>query len=401
MSESIIREIPISPEYVQHWGLAEAGRELIANYLDSEETIADEVVGGDWAISDRIEVVGGDWVLSNRIEQRLPVSILVLGESSKTKDDDSVGQFGEGLKLAIVVLLRAGYAVTIRNDDVMWIFEFKESENWGNTEVLQVEEVQLDESTKTFEILVEGAAEAWDELHSYCLEYHLRREASEPVSFSNDEATIYFTQEADGAVFVGGVYIENESKTRYTLDLRPSGLELNRERSSIQHETLYDVYKRLFIDMAKAFEEDPEFEWLGGYLVEILRVGSYGFGIIRDCYDLPFIKARATALKARIHDKVVVYTDNEEAVAHAMGNSYVRLQEYERKILETTEVKAVRFSVNEGFEPPAKEVDKLFKFIAKMLDDKGLSEVKNDEELLRQAKRMRAMSQHWISTITW
>ena len=86
-------EYPISSNYVSAWTVQDATRELLQNAMDS----------GEW----RVEADGS---LVNKGTLR-PEHFL-LGCSEKTSSD-AIGQFGEGLKLALLVLARNGYTVSI------------------------------------------------------------------------------------------------------------------------------------------------------------------------------------------------------------------------------------------------------------------------------------------------
>jgi len=86
----------ISPKYVQNWNVEKAVREIIQNYLDSREEFNCE---GQVIWSDGIAHVKD---FGPGIEPRH----LALGISEKS--DTAKGKYGEGLKLALMVLAREG-----------------------------------------------------------------------------------------------------------------------------------------------------------------------------------------------------------------------------------------------------------------------------------------------------
>ena len=65
-------------------------------------------------------------------QSRLKVNTLLLGCTSKEDDTLTVGQFGEGYKIASLVLNRLGKAFTIYNnmENEIWIARFKNSKKW-------------------------------------------------------------------------------------------------------------------------------------------------------------------------------------------------------------------------------------------------------------------------------
>ncbi len=89
-------EYPLSPRYVPDWTIVEALRELIANALDTstDPTVTWEY--GTATISDRADGI--------------PRAFWVIGEG----DHGEIGQFGEGLKMAMLVLARERRATKVR-----------------------------------------------------------------------------------------------------------------------------------------------------------------------------------------------------------------------------------------------------------------------------------------------
>lgn len=110
-------DLTISTNYVPNWGLWEALRELIQNALDAQDA------GFPFSI-ERTRDVG------RASGQGLPIRIinegasldrasLLLGTTTKGSGN-ARGQFGEGYKLAFLVLARLGLKVVVKNRDEIW-----------------------------------------------------------------------------------------------------------------------------------------------------------------------------------------------------------------------------------------------------------------------------------------
>ena len=103
LAETEIAEVkemiyPISLDYVPEWGLWEVVRELVSNAIDSQTEYNITVEEGNLLICDNGE--------------GLAIRQLLMGVSEK-QSENSIGQFGEGLKLALLVLTRMGYDAEI------------------------------------------------------------------------------------------------------------------------------------------------------------------------------------------------------------------------------------------------------------------------------------------------
>ena len=106
-------ELPLAKTYVRHWGMAEAVRELLQNAIDSESAF-------EWEFGD-------DTLHIRSRHSRLQASTLLLGQTSKADSTDTIGSFGEGYKIALLVLTRCGYPVTVHNGDRTWRPSFRMS----------------------------------------------------------------------------------------------------------------------------------------------------------------------------------------------------------------------------------------------------------------------------------
>jgi hypothetical protein len=91
-----IYNLNLSPKYVPTWGAWEVIREVICNAMDADTE------GMKIDIHNRDEVT-----VSTTTEPSL-ASMLLMGEGDKAGDASTIGQFGEGLKLAALAARRAG-----------------------------------------------------------------------------------------------------------------------------------------------------------------------------------------------------------------------------------------------------------------------------------------------------
>lgn len=99
-------EYPIDIDgYITHWGRFEVVRELVTNSIDS---------GGEWSI-EREEGKFSDVLIVRDTGDGLALKNLLIGNTGHERSDDKIGQFGEGLKMALIVLTRFGVRADIRS----------------------------------------------------------------------------------------------------------------------------------------------------------------------------------------------------------------------------------------------------------------------------------------------
>jgi hypothetical protein len=125
MAEKI--EITVTKDYVGDWGEYEGIREIIQNGIDGEQEYGCELnvnytPNGKLAV----ENVGGS----------IPKEALLIGFTTKQNNEELIGKFGEGLKLGVLALLRAGNTVKIKNNGEIWTPVIEQSDNF-DAEVLK------------------------------------------------------------------------------------------------------------------------------------------------------------------------------------------------------------------------------------------------------------------------
>ena len=114
-------EYPISSNYVSAWTVQDATRELLQNAMDS----------GEWLLD------AGSLINKGTLR---PEHFL-LGCSEKAASN-AIGQFGEGLKLALLVLARNGYTVDISSGDAHYTAEVRDSTQWPGQQVLCIDSTE-------------------------------------------------------------------------------------------------------------------------------------------------------------------------------------------------------------------------------------------------------------------
>ena len=99
---SKIYELPIAINYVHNWTVEDAIREILQNAIDSSTD------------GHKLSITYSNGMLGiTNMGINLDISSLVLGSTSKTDHTKYIGTYGEGYKLALVVLLRNNLGVTI------------------------------------------------------------------------------------------------------------------------------------------------------------------------------------------------------------------------------------------------------------------------------------------------
>ena len=225
-SETI--HLPISSNYVGHWGFWEATREILQNAIDTK----------NYSVS-RMEASGILKIKS--LAGAMELSTLMLGESSKRDDENSIGKYGEGYKLALLVLCREGYDVLIKNGFDCWRVSI-ENHPQLNVECLTINvfhDVYIDEGDKNeVSFIINGLkAEQFEIIDQNYLGVpeDIDEDGIEIIAKNNNSYCLNMDAMFDDKkVFVGGLFVCNlADEYHYSYNFAPNVLELDRDRASI------------------------------------------------------------------------------------------------------------------------------------------------------------------------
>lgn len=216
-------ELSLSRNYVSSWGIEEAIRELLQNAKDS-----------DGVENINIDETNGTIIIANK-NTSIPSSTLLLGNTSKKDDLNKIGQFGEGYKLAILVLLRDGKDIIIHNGNKIWEPSFEYSETF-ECEVLCINEQDGSGNDLIFEISNFNNLEI-ENLKNEFLGLNNQKYNSITTSYGE----ILTDADYKGKIFVDGLPVYQDKNFEYGYNFKPCYVSLDRDRKSIN---IYEL-KRL------------------------------------------------------------------------------------------------------------------------------------------------------------
>ena len=204
--------LPISPDYVAHWGLWEAVREIYQNALDEAGD------GCEASIQYRHH-----FIRISTTKGALSTDSLVLGKTSKAKDPTKRGKFGEGYKLALLVLARMEFETHVFTDSEHWAPKI-ERDAMFNSEVLNIyiekyEKGHPIDDGVTF-IIKNVTPEQWAEINK-----NIRPIVSESIILQEPEEK--------GRIYVGGLYVMTANAFQCGYSFLPGVIKLDRDRGMV------------------------------------------------------------------------------------------------------------------------------------------------------------------------
>lgn len=236
-------ELPLNRNYVAHWGMPQAVRELIQNALDSESPFEYSFSDQDTTLD---EPERQTLRLTSEFATLLP-NTLLLGTTSKAGAKNKIGSFGEGYKIALLVLAREGYPVEMLNGDVRWTPSFKHSRQFED-EVLCISEEKLHAPNKGLTVNVAGLTrDDVDQIRQSCLK--MQDEIGEVKETKWGRVLVG----QPGKLYVGSLFI-CETQMKFGYDVKPEYITLERDRQTVSAWDLGTVALDMLLE-AYSYEE--------------------------------------------------------------------------------------------------------------------------------------------------
>lgn len=289
-------ELSLTKDYVRHWGVNEAVRELIQNALDSESPF---IYSFDKEDDDT-------WTLSLTSEfAELSAATLLLGTTSKADATDKIGSFGEGYKIALLVLTREGYPVAIWNGNRHWHPYFNYSRKY-EADILCVGEEAMQHANKGVTFLVSKlSADQIDEIKAQCLHMQDNIGAIKRTEWGD------ILLDQPGRLYVGGLFI-TETDKKYGYNIKPEHVKLERDRQTVDSWDLAKLTRNMwyateeFDRIATMIDEKyPDMEYCTYDAPAAVKDACYRY--FRERFPDKFLAKSAQELQDLIRQKMTEY----------------------------------------------------------------------------------------------
>ena len=203
--------LTLSPDYVKSWGFWEAVRELLQNSIDQRAVSSESMKVFDYT--------DGTLTIGNT-NCRLGLNTLLMGVSNKFAvrgGTAMLGQFGEGYKLALLVLTRLLWDVRILNNDTVWTPRFEYSSEF-NSYVLQIDVAPAENLVDGVFFVIKNV----EQEHFDAVAENYLGDAPQNVILEDDHLR--------KRVFVGGLFVCEIEALRYGYNFEPGRIALDRDR---------------------------------------------------------------------------------------------------------------------------------------------------------------------------
>lgn len=208
-------ELSINGDYAPAWGDWEGIREIVQNALDGQDE------GHPLEVSHQ----GGYLKVTNKY-LRLDRSVWILGKTHKRGNDALRGQHGDGLKVGMLALVRAGVEVYIMNGSEKWTPILAPSENFSGETVLTIKTRKMSKRDEDFTVYVKISKDRWDTFRRRILPLAgIHKDLVERIPGAG--AIVWDPQYA-GDIFCKGIWVTHRPDVQIGYDL--PNLSLDRDR---------------------------------------------------------------------------------------------------------------------------------------------------------------------------
>jgi len=290
-------ELSLSINYVKDWGLQEAVRELIQNALDSNSPFEYEF------IDDKL-------MLFSKYSQLSPSSLL-LGCSSKD-DKDTIGSFGEGYKIALLVLTRLGYPVVFYNNNVEWRPEFSESKQY-QTKLLSIVENKAATKNEGLTVVIAGLSDSNKEsIIDICLQLQNNIGAIKQTSYGD------ILLDKPGQLYVKGLFVCKTQLT-YGYNVKPEYLQLERDRQTVSAFDLKWLTARMW---SETDDLQKVAEYVDEGIADLEYLSSVSPMLVKEACYQHFVKKHPGKIPVQNQAELQMYLDRNMTNTVVINSSY-------------------------------------------------------------------------------
>lgn len=269
-------ELSIDMNYVKSWGIVEAVREFFQNSYDEEQQNPNNKSYFNYDEDSEILTIG------NKLSV-LKSETLLLGCTSKDSDNSTIGQFGEGYKIATVVALRTGHNVTIYNYGAreIWTTKLVKSRRY-NGRLVPTFYINKTFDWKSFfnnkeerNLYIEITNISKDE-YEKIVESNLNLKPFPGNKVNTQFGEILSNESFSGRIYVSGLYVCTDERVKYNYNINSNYLKLDRDRMAVDSFNLCYTTSKMWLDASinDSISVDLLFEMLENNCEDIHYINS-------------------------------------------------------------------------------------------------------------------------------
>ncbi len=244
------RALTITTDFRRHWDSAENDgpwwpmiREFIQGALD-EQTVNPKNIADIEYDPEKAKIT----ISSKNV--KLDFSVLLLGESTKMDSSETIGGFGEGMKIAMLMAVRNNIPIKIRNGaDEVWLPTLEPDSAFSNRDVLTVEKKRAVRLTKSFDIELTGVTKTiWDQI------YHRILFLSVPTMLRCEQGDIIIDEAYKGEIYIKGVFIQKHAGFNYGYNFK--NVKCDSDRKMVSYYDLKEQSAKLWAEVANHGDDE-------------------------------------------------------------------------------------------------------------------------------------------------
>jgi hypothetical protein len=258
-------ELSIAEDYVQDWGIEESVREFFQNAIDQEAVDTTNKMYFNYDKESETLSIGN-------LNSVLDVSTLLLGSSTKRDDNNTIGQFGEGYKIATLVALRTGHNVVFYNygKREVWKPRLVNSRRYGAKVLTFFTEHHVWGKIPDANLTVEISNVTKNEYNS--IKDRILPLKDAVTKYDCSKGSVLTDECEKGNIYLNGLFVSHNTRLTHGYDLPATAFKLDRDRRMIDNFDLIwylgsvwteqlsndkdGVIKNLFIDLLNSEAED-------------------------------------------------------------------------------------------------------------------------------------------------